>query len=105
MVRVAAQPDWSATAFYLATSGLGLLLGVIALRVWDGSLHVPFATGSDVAYYAAVIKNFIEHGSINVNSSLGAPWIADLHDFPAPPHTLHFLVLRLLALFTHVGLI
>jgi len=93
------RADWKAAACYLATALLSLGLAAGAMQLWRADLHVPLQTSSDAAFYEATIKNLVEHGAVNTNVSLGAPWTADFHDFPLP-HTWHFFLLKLLALFT-----
>jgi phosphoglycerol transferase len=69
---------------YYAAVGL-IPLGIISfmLRLWSGDLSVPFVYGGDALYYEGQIKGWFQHGSYFTNSSLGAPGVSQMYDFPS----------------------
>src|SRR5712692_3153939 len=90
-----------AIGIYLGTALLGLGMAAWAIRLWRADLAIPLhRAGSDGSFYDMVVKNLIENGRYKSNPFLGAPGQGDLHDFPMP-HTIHFLFIKLLSLFSN----
>ncbi len=90
----------AAIGIYLGTALLGLGIAAWAIELWRADLAIPFhRAGGDGAFYDMVVKNLTENGRYNSNPFLGAPGQGDLHDFPLP-HTIHFLFIRLISLFS-----
>ena len=69
---------------YYAAAGL-IPLGIISimLRLWSGDLSAPFVYGGDALYYEGQVKGWFQHGSYFTNSSLGAPGVSQMYDFPS----------------------
>lgn len=80
---------------------VGLVAAVAALVVFRGevaSIRTPFDYDGDGLIHGAWIKNIIEHGWVNRNPSLGAPFGQQYFDYPLGGDNLHFLVLRAMSL-------
>jgi phosphoglycerol transferase len=74
---------WYDVGYYVA-SGLGPLAVISYLmRLWAADLAVPFMYGGDALYYLGQIKGWLETGSYYVNSSIGAPGVSKMYDFPS----------------------
>ena len=73
----------SLRVYSLATL-LGLVVLVLAFRLWEADLTVPFnySNGGDVHFHLMLFKTIGETGWFLVNPQLGAPGVMDLHDFP-----------------------
>jgi len=72
-----------------------MLAGV--LKLWRADLFIPFAYDADSLLTHSWIKGMMDNGSHLHNNYLGAPFGADLYDFPAA-EGLHFGVMKLLSL-------
>jgi hypothetical protein len=77
---------------------LALLLAMLVLRVWRGSLAVPFDYERETLYYLMLVKGLLDHGGAFENPSLGAPFGLDLHDYAIGTDRLNLELLRLLGL-------
>lgn len=87
--------------FALAASALAGGLAALVLEVWRGPLSVPFEYSLDDAnYQLMLVKATLEHGSWFTNPALGAPFGQELYDFAVGGDNLHFLLIRLLGLFS-----
>src|SRR5262245_11074237 len=84
--------SWSEAAMY----GISILLNVwIAerlLRLRRADIHVPFVYEGDGLFYSALIKAILKNGWYLNNPSLGAPYGAQMHDFPQPDNFNYFLI-------------
>jgi hypothetical protein len=80
------------------TAVAALVLACLALKVWRGDLHVPFAYQQETQYYLMLAKAMEDHGGYYENPSLGAPFGQDLHDFAVGTDRLNLDLLRLLGL-------
>lgn len=76
--------------------GISLLLNVwIAerlLRLRRADIHVPFVYEGDGLFYSALIKAILKNGWYLNNPFLGAPYGAQMHDFPQPDNFNYFLI-------------
>jgi phosphoglycerol transferase len=83
----------------LITAFVALLLGAIALKIWDANLAVPFlySFGGDVLDNAAITKMEEDSGWFFFSSKLGQPFGADFYQIPFDKF-LHFFAIRLLLL-------
>jgi phosphoglycerol transferase len=78
---------------YLLVIGLTLAILTVVLRLWDADLAVPSCDRGDSLCAQAWIKSVQDHGWFLHNPDLGAPWGADLYDYPLADDV-HFLVIR-----------
>ena len=76
------------------------MLAAVVLHLWDASLGVPFLPSGDGYYVLMQIKGTLDTGWVLTNPHLGAPIGQELHDFAANREPLHFLVVKLLGLFS-----
>ncbi len=72
---------------------------VLALRLWQADLRVPFNYRGDSVFFAMMVKAVIDHGWYLTNAQLGAPGVLALHDFPQADG-IHLLLLKLLSCFS-----
>jgi phosphoglycerol transferase len=70
------------------------------LDCWQAGWRTPFLATGDATYYHYLIRTIIEHGWYTQNAEIGAPFGAELYDFPLPEPT-HLLLIRALGFFTH----
>lgn len=82
---------------YLLVSVLTFAILTLVLRLWDADFAVPFCDRGDSLCAQAWIKSAQDHGWFLHNPDLGAPWGADLYDYPLADDV-HFLVIRGLSL-------
>ncbi len=73
---------------------------VFVYRLWDAHWRVPFNYGGDALTNAAYTKGIIENGWYLSNPRLGAPFTADLRDFPLGGENAHWLAFKILGLLT-----
>jgi hypothetical protein len=85
-------------ALGVLTAIAALVLACLALKVWRGHLHVPFAYQQETQYYLMLAKAMEDHGGYFENSSLGAPFGQELYDFALGTDRLNLDLLRLLGL-------
>jgi phosphoglycerol transferase len=84
---------------------LTLLILVGVMKLWHADLTVPFGYGGDGIFAQTYIKGIVDNGWFLNNRFLGAPFGANMYDYPSSDG-LTFLWVRFLALFTQqVGLI
>ena len=88
-----------AVAPYLGVGALASVAAVLLLQLWHATLYVPFTYGGDGFFNGMVIKSIAENGWYLDNPRLGWPMGLQMHDFPMADTT-HFLIIRLLSLFT-----
>ena len=74
------------------------VLACLALKVWRGDLHVPFAYRQETQYYLMLAKTMDDHGGYFENPNLGAPYGLELQDFAVGTDRLNLDLLRLLGL-------
>lgn len=84
----------------LSVAAAASLITVWAYRIYDMSPRVPLVFGGDGATNQMHIKSIIENGWWLVNDDLGAPFAQLNHDFPAGGESLHFVLLKAMALFS-----
>jgi phosphoglycerol transferase len=81
MVKSHVRLDALWTIMAMAVS---LLVAVITWRLWRANLHFPiFAVHGDIAYESTMVKDIMQHGWYESNSSLAAPFGQLNYDFPA----------------------
>jgi hypothetical protein len=97
MLRRARHPD---VGYALLAAVASVVLAVLVLRLWNGSLGVPWAPGGDGYIVLMQARALIDHAWILSNPDLGAPFGQDLHDFAANREWLHVLAIKVLALFS-----
>ena len=89
-----------APAGYAAAACLSLLAVFLVMKLWRADLRVPLLYDTDTPYTLAWIKGVIDNGWYLHNPYLGAPAGHEHEDFPLVD-SLHFLILKAIALFTH----
>lgn len=82
---------------YLLLTGLTIAILVCVLRLWLADFAVPFGDRGDSLCAQAWVKSVQDHGWFLHNPDLGAPWGADLYDYPLADDV-HFLTIRALSL-------
>ncbi|MEO5561405.1 MAG: hypothetical protein ABIO49_15705 [Dokdonella sp.] len=92
-----ALPPWMDSAL---AAFLSVAIAVCAYGLWPATLGTPLAINGDPIWYLYLIKTLAEHGWIVTNSEMGAPFGAQLLDFPIPEPT-NFLLVLCLSLFSH----
>ena len=81
---------------------LALLGAALVLKLWRGSPGIPLSLGGDAYQHLMITKGVLDHGWYLHNSSLGAPFGQDLHDFPvANGDNLTVLMTWVLGLFSN----
>jgi hypothetical protein len=85
-----------------ATAGLTLLGAFLAMELWKADLGVPlrYTQIDDSKFYFMLVKGILDHGWYQTNPNLGAPFGAQLYDFPQGADNLNFLMIKVLGLFT-----
>jgi hypothetical protein len=81
----------------VATALLAVLLACLVIRVWRGELGIPFVDRGETQYNVMLAKSIRDHGSYNVNPSLGAPFGLKLYDYGVGTDQLNLLVIGGLA--------
>jgi len=91
-----------ALAAAAAVAALSLIVGALVMNIGEGHLSLPwnYASEGDTKFYLLLIKGIIEHGSYQVNPSLGAPFGLQLYDFPQGGDNLSLLIVRVLGAFS-----
>src|SRR5437870_2406058 len=87
-------------AGYAAAACLSLLAVLLVMKLWRADLRVPLLYDTDTPYTLAWIKGVIDNGWYLHNPYLGAPAGHEHEDFPLVD-SLHFLILKAIALGTH----
>ena len=75
----------------VATALLAVLLACLVIRVWRGELGIPFVNRGETQYNLMLAKSMRDHGSYNVNPSLGAPFGLKLYDYEVGTDQLNLL--------------
>jgi len=100
---LARRPPWLAELLWvLGTAFVAMLAAVVDLRLWDASLHIPFANApaGDSTFFLASVKGVVEHGWFIHNPDLAAPLGQTNLDFAASfGDTGHYVIIKALALF------
>ena len=81
----------------VATALLAVLLACLVIRVWRGELGIPFVDRGETQYNLMLAKSMRDHGSYNVNPSLGAPFGLKLYDYGVGTDQLNLLAIGGLA--------
>src|SRR5436190_7768842 len=81
----------------VATALLAVLLACLVIRVWRGELGIPFVNRGETQYNLMLAKSMQDHGSYNVNPSLGAPFGLKLYDYDLGSDLLSLLAIGGLA--------
>jgi phosphoglycerol transferase len=97
------QPlDWTLRPALLELAILWLLVtAVLAITVDFSHVRVPFGYGGDSLFYSMNAQAITESGWMQGTDRLGAPFGQDLHDFPLGGDNGNYLIMKVLALFTH----
>jgi hypothetical protein len=85
------------TAF-VALSGFAAFY--LAFRFWRGSFGVPLVYSGDAEAMLMFAKSIIDHGWVQENPSLGAPFGQEMYDFPLGGDNLNFAAIWVIALFS-----
>ena len=72
----------------------------VVFRLWEAHLRVPFGYGGDGLVYTRDAKVIVQTGWIQTTPHLGAPFGQELYDFPISGDNGHYVIMRLMALFT-----
>jgi phosphoglycerol transferase len=72
------------------------------LQLWRADLTIPLGSGGDATFQQMLVRAIVRNGWYSPNPLLGMPDGANLLDFPMPEN-LHFLLIRLIALFVRDG--
>jgi phosphoglycerol transferase len=95
------RPGWRREAGWIAaTLTLTLLALVLVMQLWRATPGVPFTSEGDAGFTEMTVQNVIDTGWYERAPRLGAPFGADLYDFPQGGDNLQFLVIRGLTLFS-----
>ena len=86
--------------FALVAAAISALAAAWVLRLWNASLGVPFQPGGDGYLVLMQVKGLLDHGWVLTNSSLGAPFGQDLHDYAANRELLHVAAIKVLGVFS-----
>jgi phosphoglycerol transferase len=96
--------SWRAPAAAIwAYSGVALaaaVAAVVALRLWQADLRVPFSYRGDALFFAMMVKAVVDHGWYLTNAQLGAPGVLALHDFPQAD-AVHLAAVKVMSLLSH----
>ena len=95
-----ARPRLKVAGAYLGAAALSLLILVWVMQLWRADLRVPFTYYSEAMFNALLVKGVLEQGWHLTNPALSAPTGLDLRDVPMSDNNFHFLLIKLLSLFT-----
>jgi phosphoglycerol transferase len=99
---LARRPTWLPELLWvLGTALVATLVTVIDLQLWDATMHIPL-TGAinDASFFAASVKDVVEHGWFTHNPDLAAPLGQSNLDFAASfGDTAHYALIRVIAVF------
>ena len=96
------SPKLQGAAWLAGVMALALGVALVVMRVWRGSLSVPYyLSGDDSQPFVAAVKGLLSHGWYFGNPSLGAPSGQDLIDFAGgTAENLQWAVIRVLGFIT-----
>jgi phosphoglycerol transferase len=83
---------WSEAAMYVISFLLGVWIAERLMRLRHADIHVPFIYGGDGLFYSVLIKAILKNGWYLNNPDIGAPYGAEMHDFPQPDNFHYFLM-------------
>lgn len=90
---------------YTVATFLTLVILVVVMKLWQAKLAVPFSYDGDSIFTQAYIKGIVDNGWFISNPLLGAPFGANLYDYPSSDG-LTLLLVKFMSFFTQqVGLI
>jgi hypothetical protein len=91
-----------ALAGAVAAMALSVLVSAWVLRLGQARLSLPwsYAGEGDTKFYLLLIKGILDHGWVQSNPSLGAPFGLQLYDFPQGADNLNLLMIKALGLFS-----
>ena len=81
-------------------AGLSLLLAIVGISAWRLALDVPFEISWDSLTGQTLVKGVLDNGWHWTNDYIGAPYGTQLYDFPQGDSNLHFLVIKVLGVFS-----
>ncbi len=85
---------------YLLAVAICMLFFIYVAKLWQQDFNVPGAYSGDSFFGASVMKGFLEKGTYLVNDRIGAPYGANMNDYPSAD-SLHYGIAGVLSLFTH----
>jgi phosphoglycerol transferase len=86
---------------YLIAGTLSLVLFVLITHAWRFSLSVPFFYSGDSISFSAQLKSIADTGWYLLNPYIGSPGGFNFYDYPVSPDNFHYLLFKLMFLFTH----
>ena len=87
-------------AYYALVALLTAATMVPVLHLWSTDLTIPFDYAGDSLSVGTQVKNVLDHGWIDLNPQVGAPWGRHGNDFPGADN-LHLMVMAVLGVFSH----
>lgn len=75
-------------------------IALLVFRLSPSQLRAPLLSAGDASASQYFVRTTLDHGWYLRNPDVGAPFGADMYDFPIPEPT-HFLLVRLLGVFDH----
>ncbi|MEP7340707.1 MAG: hypothetical protein ABI977_23455 [Acidobacteriota bacterium] len=88
-------------AAYAIAVLLTLLFLVGTLKLWQADLHVPLTYYGEAKFNALLVKGVLDNGWHVHNPAMAAPDGLDLRDVPMSDNNLHFVLIKLIGLFTN----
>jgi len=85
---------------YIAAASLSLLILAGVMNLWRADLRVPFTYYGESMFNGLLVKSIVDHGWFLTNDSVGMPTGLDMRDVPMSDNNFHFLLIKLLSLFT-----
>jgi phosphoglycerol transferase len=92
---------WKSLAAYAAAVLLTLLSLIWTLKLWHADLRVPLTYYGEANFNALLVKGTLDFGWHTLNPGMAAPDALDLRDVPMSDNNLHFVLIKLIGLFTH----
>lgn len=100
MTAQSLSPRWKTVAAYTLAVLLTLVFVVWALKLWQADLRVPLTYYGEAKFNALLVKGLLDFGWHVHNPAMAAPDALDLRDVPMSDNNLHFVLIKLIGLFT-----
>lgn len=100
MTKEMPGPRWKAAAVYAVAVALTLLFLTWTLKLWQADLDVPLTYYGEAKFNALLVKGVMDFGWHVHNPAMAAPGALDLRDVPMSDNNLHFVLIKLIGLFT-----
>ncbi|MDQ3012373.1 MAG: hypothetical protein M3X11_16890, partial [Acidobacteriota bacterium] len=94
------SPRWKSVAAYIAAAMLTSMFLTWALQLWRADLRVPLTYYGEAKFNSLLIKGVLDNGWHVHNPAMAAPGALDLRDVPMSDNNLHFILIKLIGLFT-----